>query len=162
MSNLVVLVFDEQDEAAQVRETLSSIKQAGRISLDDSAIVEKDADGKVHIKNELDRGVKIGALGGSLIGLLIGSVFFPIAGLVLGALGGGLVGASANMGISHKFVKQVADQLQPGGSALFVIVRDADPTVTLAALREYSGTVYQTTLDQESEDQLRRALEKKS
>ena len=41
MSNLVVLVFDEQDEAAKVRKTLGSVKDTGRLNLDDSAVVEK-------------------------------------------------------------------------------------------------------------------------
>lgn len=158
MSNLIVLVFDEQDEAAKVRKTLGSVQHTGRLNLDDSAVVEKDAGGKIHVKNELDRGVKIGAVGGGFIGLLIGGLFFPLAGLLLGVVGGGLIGAATDMGISRKFVKEVSDELQPGSSALFVIVRDADPSLALAALREYEGKVYHTTLDPEAEKQVRKAL----
>lgn len=160
MANLIVIVFDEQDEAARVRETLKSIENIGHLSLNDSAVVEKDENGKVHVKNQFDRGVKVGALSGGLIGLLIGGIFFPLAGLLMGTLGGALVGSAAKMGISKSFVKQVSEELQPSSSALFVLVREADPALALAALREYDGKVYHTTLDPEGEEQIRRAVEK--
>jgi uncharacterized membrane protein len=122
----------------------------------------KDADGKVHVKHQVDRGVKIGAVGGGVLGLLLASVFFPIGGIVIGAIAGGLIGASTDMGISHKFVNEVKEELQPNSSALFVIVRDADPAIALSALRQHKGTgkLYQSTLAQEDEEQLRKAIEK--
>lgn len=162
MSYLVAITFEDPDEAVKVRKTLSSIEHTGHLSLDDSAIVVKDEDGKVHLKNEVDRGVKIGAVGGSLLGLLLASVFFPIGGIVLGALGGALVGKLADTGVSQKFVKEVSDEMQPGSSAIFFIVRGDDPNPTVAALREYKGTVLQTSLPEEAEQTLRRHLEGRS
>jgi uncharacterized membrane protein len=162
MSYLVVITFDDPDEAGKVRQTLSSIEHTGHLSLNDSAIVVKDDQGKVHLKNEVDRGVKVGAVGGSLLGLLIASVFFPIGGLILGALGGALVGKMANTGVSQKFVKEVSEDLEPGSSAIFFIVRGDDPNPTVAALRQYKGKVLQTTLPEEAEDTLRRELEGRS
>ncbi len=162
MSYLVAITFEDPDEAVKVRKTLSSIEHTGHLSLDDSAIVVKDEDGKVHLKNEVDRGVKIGAVGGSLLGLLLASVFFPIGGLVLGALGGALVGKLADTGVSQKFVKEVSDEMQPGSSAIFFIVRGDDPNPTVAALREYKGKLLQTTLPEEAEQTLRRHLEGRS
>lgn len=159
MSYLVAVMFDDPDQAGKVRQTLSSIQQTGHMSLDDSAVVVKDEDGKVHLKNEVDRGVKIGALGGSAIGLLLGSVFFPIGGLIIGAIGGAILGKMANTGVSQKFVDEVTGELQPGSSAIFFIVRGDDPNPTVAALREYKGKVLQTSLPSEAEDTLRRELE---
>lgn len=159
MSNLVVVVFDDMEEAGKVREALK--KHSDQISLDDSAVVVKDEEGKVHVKNEVDRGVAVGALGGGALGLLIGGLFFPVGGLILGALGGALVGKMADMGVDKKFVDQVGEHLQPGNSALFVIVREANPAVALATLKPYKGTVLQTTLPPEAEEELRRALSKR-
>ena len=105
--------------------------------------------------------VEIGAVGGGLIGLLIGSIFFPVGGLVVGAIGGALVGASTDLGIQSKFVKQVGEDLTPGTSALFVIVRDANPNAALAALKPYKGNVYHTSLPPEAEKELRRILKKR-
>ena len=62
MSYLIAVVFDNEDEASEVRETLRKGQKGGYITLDDSAIIVRGEDGKLHVKNEVDRGVKIGAL----------------------------------------------------------------------------------------------------
>jgi uncharacterized membrane protein len=156
MSNLVVIAFDNEEEAGKVRETLKS--QSANINLDDSAVVVKDKEGEIHVKNEVDRGVAVGALGGGALGLLIGGLLFPVGGLVLGALGGALVGKMLDMGVDKKFVDDVGEHLQPGTSALFVIVREANPNVALAALRPYKGKILQTSLPPQAEAELRRIL----
>jgi uncharacterized membrane protein len=161
MSDLIVVTFDNAGEAAKVRETLRSAERVDYIKLDDSAVVVKDEDGKIHVKNEMDRGVKIGTIGGGLLGLLIGGIFFPLAGLLIGALGGALVGKSADLGIDQKFVKEVSNELTPGTSAIFFIVRDANADVAVAALKPYKGKVFHTSLPSEAEDELRRILKKR-
>jgi uncharacterized membrane protein len=156
MSNLIVITFDNEEEAGKVHEALK--EQAANINLDDSAVVVKDAEGEVHVKNEVDRGVAVGAVGGGALGLLIGGLLFPIGGLVLGVLAGALVGKMLDMGVDKKFVEDVSEHLQPGTSALFIIVREANPNVALAALRPYKGKVIQTSLPPEAEAELRRIL----
>jgi uncharacterized membrane protein len=161
MSNLVVVTFDNAEEAGKVLQTLRSAQRADYLSLDDSAVVVKDEEGKIHVKNEMDRGVKVGAVGGGLLGLLLGGIFFPVAGLLVGALAGGLIGKSVDLGIDQKFVKEVGEDLQPGTSALFFIVREANPEVAVAALKPYKGTVRQTSFPPEAEKELRRILSKR-
>ncbi|MCA9951726.1 MAG: DUF1269 domain-containing protein [Anaerolineales bacterium] len=161
MSNLIVIVFDDAEQAGKVRDTLKSVEHEGRLRLDDSAVVVKDADGKIHVKNQMDRGVKIGAVTGGFLGLLLASVFFPVAGILIGAAAGGLIGKSAGLGVSKSFVKEVSESMTENSSALFVIIRDSDPDLALAALRPYEGKVLQTTLDPEDEETLRRALHNK-
>ncbi|MDX1412623.1 MAG: DUF1269 domain-containing protein [Candidatus Promineifilaceae bacterium] len=162
MSNLIVVVFDDPEEAGQVRDTLKSVEHEGRLRLDDSAVVVKDAKGKIHVKNQMDRGVKVGAVTGGLLGLLLASVFFPVAGIIVGAVAGGLIGSAAGLGISKSFVKEVSDSMTENSSALFIIVRDGDPDLAIAALRPYEGKILQTTLSPEDEETLQRALRKKS
>ena len=159
MSILVVLTFDDIDEAGKVRETIRSGQKHDLIRLDDSAIVTKDEDGQVHVKNELDRGVKIGMAGGGLVGLLItGFIFGPIGAVLLGAAAGGLIGASTDKGLQKSFVKEVSEAIKPNTSALFFIVRDANPNAVVAALKPYKGEVYYSSLDPEEEATLRRIL----
>jgi uncharacterized membrane protein len=161
MSNIVVIVYDDETRANIVRQSISQAQGHGYISLDDSAVLEKNAEGKVHVHNELDRGIKVGAAGGSMLGLFIGAMFGgPIGVMIVGGLSGAFVGKLADKGISKKFVEQVAEELKPGTSALFFIVRDANPDYAVAAVRQYGGSLYHTSLPKEAEDELRGALER--
>ena len=160
MSNLIVIVFDNEEEAGKVRETIRSVQHTGHIRLDDSAVVVKDEKGKIHVKNQVDRGAKVGAVGGGFLGLLIGSVFFPLGGILIGALAGAVIGKAAKLGISQSFVKEVSESMENESSALFIIVRDSNPDVAVSALKPYKGKLLQTTLSPEDEENLRGVLKK--
>ena len=92
--------------------------------MDDAAVVEKDQDGKVQVKNQDSRGTWI-ARAWAASGPAPRTVFFPIGGLVLGLAGGAPVGRMLNTGVDGKFVKEVQDELKPGTSALFILVNKA-------------------------------------
>ena len=158
MSYLIAVTFDNEEEANQVRETLRKEQKGGYISLDDSAVVVRDAEGKYHVKDELDRGVKAGAIGGSLLGLLIGGIIFPIGGLILGGLAGAGLGALLHKGIDKNFINEVKESMEPGSSAIFFISREDRPDAAIATLRPYKGKIYDTTLSDEDEEALRGEL----
>ncbi len=160
MSQLVVLTFDDTEQAGQAFEALENAQRTGRLKIDDAAVIVKQSSGKVEIQNQLDTGVRGGAIGGGVIGLLLAGVFFPLAGLVIGAIGGALVGKSIGDHVDQKFVKDVTETLKPGSSALFVI-GSGDPVVAIGALRPFKGTIYQTSLPTEMVDALHEALKNK-
>lgn len=162
MSNLVVLSFESAEEANEVKESLRKLAKQGGISLSDTAVVVKDEDGGVHVDNQVSHGTMVSTGVGALLGVLLGGFLFPLGGLLLGAAGGALVGRLADLGVDGKFVKDVSESLKPGSSALFVLVRDADPTAALATLRQYKGKVLQTTLSSQAEANLKDALGDKS
>ena len=161
MSNLVVITFADPDEAQKLHDTLQSGQKAGYISLDDMAVVTKDEEGEIHVTNEVDRGVKVGAVGGGALGLLIGTIFFPIGGLVLGATAGALIGKMAETGVDKNIIEDVENDLQPGTSAIFFLIREANPDAAIAALKPYKGKVYATSLPPEAEEQVRAVLKKR-
>jgi uncharacterized membrane protein len=157
-SSLIVMAFETETEAEAVREALVTGKKEGVLQIDDAAVIVKDAHGKVHVRNQVSRGTWTATGVGGVLGLLIGSIFFPLGGLVMGLAGGALVGRMMNLGVDGKFVKQVEEELQPGTSALFVLVANANPTAELAILHQFKGKVIQTNLSSEAEESLRRAL----
>ena len=160
MSFVVAITFDNAEEADKVRETLSKGQKGDYISLDDSAVIVMDEEGKAHVENEMDRGAKVGAVGGGFLGLLIGGLMFPVVGLVIGVVGGALVGKLAAPGIDKQFVEDVEKDLTPGTSAIIFIVRDTNVDYAMASLRPYKGKIYQTSLPAESEEELRKELKK--
>ena len=158
-SSLIVLAFDSMDEAEQVHEALVRGKKEGMLTIEDAAVVVKDAEGKVHVKNQVSRSTWAATGVGGALGLLIGSILFPIGGLVLGLAGGAVVGRFMDLGVDDKFVKDVGEQIKPGTSALFVLVKGENPAAEVAILRPYKGHVLQTTLDSDAEQAIRDALE---
>jgi uncharacterized membrane protein len=155
---LVVFTFDDENEARGALEALRNLEKAGRLKIDDSAVIRRAEDGKVHVDNKIDSSVKSGAAIGGMLGLIIGGLLFPIGGLILGAAGGAAFGKMMETGVDKKFVEDVSNSLQPGSSALFVTSSGADPAAVVAALRPFKGTVYHTNLSSEAEQSLRSAL----
>jgi uncharacterized membrane protein len=158
MSNLVVITFDNVREAREARDALGKLAGQGLLKVIDAAVITRDADNKLHVDNELESSTKTGALVGGLLGALL-SFMFPPAGILLGAIGGALVGKTIEPGVDQGFVKDVSAALKPGSSALFFMFEADDIGSTLAALRPFRGTLYQTTLSTETEESLRHALE---
>ena len=157
MSDFLAITFDGADDAEAALRSIRSIEHEGRIQLEDTAVVRKDADGKVTIHNELATGTEAGIGIGAVLGGLVFAVF-PIAGIVGGAVAGGLVGRSAAPGLDGKFVKEVGDDLPPGGSALFLQIKGGDPGLLVGAMRQYHGRVRQTSLPDEVETALDESL----
>ena len=161
MSNLIVISFDDAAQASEAFESLKKMEGGGYLNLDDAAVIVKDESGEVHLTNRVDKGIIGGAVGGSLVGLLIASVFFPLAGIIIGGVGGALVGKSMHKGVDQDFVKEVTENLKPNSSALFLMVRGSDPDMAIAALRPYKGKILQTTLSDEAVEALQDALKKR-
>jgi len=158
MSQWIVIVFDKEEEAHAVREEVRKLENSGDLSLDDAQVISRDADGKIHSKGQVDRGVGLGAVGGGLIGLLLVGLFFPIAGILVGALAGAGLGKMAGLGVDKKFIKEVQEAVKPGTSALFLVVKHANFAALRAVLQPHEGSIYQTSVSPEDEETIKRAL----
>ena len=157
MARIVVIAFDTEEQAREALATLRGVEKQGGIAFEDTAVVTRDADGKIQVKNEASSATEAGAVVGGLIGGVL-FIVFPVAGIALGALAGAGVGAAMGTGVDGKFVKEVEGKLTPGKSALFLEIKSANADMAIAALRKYHGEVIQTSLDEETEAALRAAL----
>jgi uncharacterized membrane protein len=157
MNQLIVVAFDHFDDARAALKSLRALEQEGRVKFEDTALVERDPDGTVRVKNEVSGTTEAATAIGAVIGAFVGFLF-PLAGAAIGAAAGAVVGAALDTGVSGDFVDEVKKTLRPGRSALFLVVKEADADAVTAALRQFRGDVVQSTLTSEAEDALRQAL----
>lgn len=159
MSDLVVLAFRDEDGASRFTGEIDRMQKLRILQLEDAATVVRHQDGKVKVKQAASL-VGAGAFGGAFWGMLIGLLFWmPWLGLAAGAITGALMGKFTDIGIDDEFVKTVGREIEPGSSALFLMVQDSTPDRVLEELRGQDGIrVLQTSLSRESEEKLRAAL----
>jgi uncharacterized membrane protein len=100
-----------------------------------------------------------GATWGMFWGLLFGLLFFvPVLGMAVGAGMGALMGKVSKSGVDKAFQEQVRGMIQPGTSALFLILEKVTPDKAVEAMSKYGGTVLKTSLTKDGEADLQDAL----
>jgi uncharacterized membrane protein len=77
----------------------------------------------------------------------------------MGAGLGALLGHMSETGIDKAFQQQIREYLQPGTSALFMMIEHASPEKAIAALQQYGGTMIKTSLSEEDTRKLQEALQ---
>ncbi len=160
MSSLVVVEYPDEYRAAEVLAALRRLNSEYLIDLEDACYVTKDSRGKVKLhQNTSITGA--GAAWGGMWGMLIGLLFFvPFLGLALGAGLGVLSAKLADYGIDDNFAKQIAQDLQPNTSAIFMLVRKSTPEKVVPELAKFGGKILQTSLPPETEAKLQDAMNK--
>ncbi len=120
---VIVAAFNDLNGASQALTSLKEAKKERLIEIEDAAVLTKDADGKVRIKETADmragKGATIGAIAGGVVGLLAGPVGWA-------ALGGGVIGGLAaklhDGGFPDDRLRQLAEGLTPDSSALVAVI----------------------------------------
>jgi uncharacterized membrane protein len=168
MSDLLILGFDGFHTADEVLNKLRSLQKEYLIDLEDACVVERDTDGKVHIKQAVNLtaiGAATGGSQGALWGALIGLLFLnPLAGMAIGAVAGAgagaLSGSLSDYGIRDDFVKKLGDTIPKGSSALCVLVRSVTVDKVIPELEPYKPRLLKTSLSNEQEAKIRASLGK--
>jgi uncharacterized membrane protein len=78
--------------------------------------------------------------------------------MAVGAATGALFGKAADYGINDDFIREVSEAVQPGNSALFLLVREAQADKVIEALKPFGGKILHTSLSKEEETRLREAF----
>ena len=160
MSHLIVVGFKKDLlRASAVLNELSEMSAEWVIDLRDAVAVSRDYSGKLRVHQSYQMTTGTGTAWGSLWGALIGlTLAIPFTA---GAAGGAI---DANWwkdsyGISDDFVREVGAMVQPGDSAIFALLRSADPAYVAEQFRGFGGTVLRSTLTKEQADKVQAVLD---
>jgi uncharacterized membrane protein len=118
---LYAAVYDEIADAEADYEAVFDLHAAGAIGTFDSAVIRKEADGKVRV-TKTEKPTQHGAWTGAAVGALVGVIFPPavIGTAIVGAGAGGLTG-HLTRGISRRDLKDLGEALEEGSAAVIVL-----------------------------------------
>lgn len=158
MSEFIAITYEDELKAQVVRLELLKMQKEHLIDLEDAVVAIKKPDGKVKL-HQMNNLTVSGTLGGSFWGSLIGLVFLnPLLGAVIGGAIGAVTGALGDLGIDDKFMKELAANMQPGSSTLFVLIRKVTPDKVIEEITPHGGKIIRASLSHEDEAKLHDAL----
>jgi uncharacterized membrane protein len=166
MSELVVITYPDVYRAGEVCATLQRLHKEFLIEIEDIAYITREEDGKVKLHQTVPvaaastrMGMVRGTIWGGLIGLLL---LNPILGMVtggaLGTAGGAITGRMLDYGISDSFMKELAERVKPGTSAVFILFRKMSWEKVMDKISQFGGRVMHSSLSPEAEAKLQTAL----
>jgi uncharacterized membrane protein len=158
MADLIAIGYPDETTAEAAAGEARQLAKDLIIEPDAIAVIVRDAEGDYHVHTRHHM-VGTGATWGMFWGLLFGLLFFiPVFGMAIGAGLGALMGKVSKTGIDKEFQDQVRGMLQPGTSALFLLLEKVTPDKAVEAMSKYGGTVLKTSLSKEGEKELQDAL----
>ncbi|MFO1067057.1 MAG: DUF1269 domain-containing protein [Geminicoccaceae bacterium] len=159
MADLVAIVYPDEFRAAEVMLALRRMQKEYLVDLQDACVVTHGkADGKVKLEQAVNLTAS-GAMGGALWGTLVGLIFLnPLVGAAVGAAAGAIGGKLSDYGIRDDFMKELGEKMQPGSSAIFMMIRKATYDKVEPELAAFGGHVLYSNLSKDEEDKLNAIL----
>jgi uncharacterized membrane protein len=158
MADLIAIGYPDETTADAAADEARRLASDLIIQPDSIAVIVRDQDGSYHV-HTTHHAVGGGAVWGMFWGFLFGLLFFiPVLGMAVGAGMGAMMGKVAKTSIDKQFQDQVRGMVEPGTSALFLVLEKVTPDKAVEAMSKYGGTVLKTSLSKEDERELQDAL----
>lgn len=154
MNEMFVAVFDSENAALEGMRTLKDLHEEGGISVYAWAVIARDLDGRISVKQQSGAapvGSALGLLTGGIVGILGGP-----AGSAVGASIGGYVGLLADWaraGIDLHFLDDVGKTLGAGKAAILAEIEQSWISLLEPRLRQKGATVFRRFRTDVTEDQ---------
>jgi uncharacterized membrane protein len=154
MKRMLVVVFNDEAKAYEGSHILNQLDAEGSIAIHAEALIKKNSDGTVTIKQSEDQ-FPIRTVGGTAIGSLIGLLEGPI-GVGVGAVAGWLAGSIGDLnvaGVDAEFVDDVAATLTSGKCAVIADVSEEWVTPVDTQMDALGGKVFRKARKNVADDQ---------
>jgi len=178
VSELIAFVFRDQYRAPEVLNELRRREWPWVKDLDDAVVVTFNDQGKARAQLTVDlctgEAAPLARLWGSLLNT---TLFLPMAEVIVEAADGigiatHLAGTSGqnsqatpeaqwwreSLQRSENFKRDTAALINANGSAIFILLRTADPTKVLQLLRNYGDTIVHTSIISEQDKKMQAML----
>jgi uncharacterized membrane protein len=143
----VVITFDNESKADEALKELRQWHTYGIVKVFNAAVLVKDKQGKVSIKEtenvDAKHGALFGAITGGLIGLVAGTPGM-IIGAVAGAGTGGVAARLLDLGFPREYLRDLQDSLQPGSAALVTMIEPSWIDGVVKDLAQWGGRLFYT------------------
>lgn len=141
-TQVILAAFRDENGADAALEQLKAAKKEHLIAIHNVAVLRKDQEGKLHIKEPTDMGAGRGAVAGGVLGGLTGLIFGPIGlAAVGGAAIGGVIARLHDSGFKDERLRQLGENLQPGSSAILAVIEHIWVTELQAELEKAGADV---------------------
>jgi uncharacterized membrane protein len=160
MNKMLIAVFETETKAYEGLSALKGLHNDGDITLYATAVINKDQNGQIRIKDGADQGpigTGVGLLTGSLIGLLAGPV-----GLAIGAATGAMAGMIYDVSdsdINETFIDDVSAALTNGKTAVVCEIDETWAVPVDTKMQALDGLVFRRFRYEVEEEQLNREAE---
>jgi uncharacterized membrane protein len=135
--------FKENNQAYEAFSVLKSLSDKQQLTARSAAVVERDPNGKLQIKDSFDAESGVATTGGGLVGLLLGVIGGPY-GMLLGLTGGALAGGSFELNRGDEqdeVLTQLNAAINPGHTVLVAQVNEPTEAVLDKAMGDLGGVV---------------------
>jgi uncharacterized membrane protein len=141
--NVIAVSFDPDSNAYEALSNLKDLDAQGQLDLQAAAVIFREDDGRVTVKDQIGSDQYVGAASGGLLGLLIGIIGGPL-GVLIGGTYGVLVGSLVDVGEvedSESVLTAVSASVKPGHTGLLAELTEQSPEVVDNAMDRIGGTV---------------------
>ncbi len=160
--SLIAAFYRNDTDAGEMLAQLKQMDKDGIVDIIDAAVMVKAEDGrKLKVNETAEFTAKKGGIRGALAGGVL-AIFFPpsiLAMAAVGAAAGAAFGHFTDQGFDNNVLKEIGENLPPGGSCIIAVVEETWLAKLSTALEGYVDLA-RYTLDAESAAKLTAALKR--
>jgi uncharacterized membrane protein len=149
MENVLAINFAQDPNAYEALTTLKELDGQGQLALAGAAVVLRNEDGGIDIKDEVgDTGYEGTATGG-IVGLIVGILGGPF-GVLLGGATGVLIGSLFDLDdldTTESVLGEMSRSVRVGHDAVLAEVNEQSPEVVDTAMERLGGTVVRRSIE---------------